>query len=124
MIDWIKKYKLSELAVYWCLFAIASVMIFAKLILFHWACFHSLLVSSIFTQTEMTVNFYLSKLMTAIFISSILFVIKRKWIFIMLQVLADLWIIANIFYFRANELFISVEAMGMIGNLDGFWSAI
>lgn len=124
MIDWIKKYKLSELAVYWCLFAIASVMMFAKLILFHWACFHSLLVSSIFTQTEMTVNFYLSKLMTAIFISSILFVIKRKWIFIMLQVLADLWIIANIFYFRANELFISVEAIGMIGNLDGFWSAI
>lgn len=121
---WLNKYKISETAVVWCLFMIASIVLFAKLILFHWACFHSLLLSSIFTHTEVTINFYLSKLMTAVLISSFLFVIKRRWIFVVLQLLIDTWIVANIFYYCANELFISVEAVGMIGNLDGFWSAI
>ena len=56
--------------------------------------------------------------------SSVKFLSKRYWWSIIMSVLVALWMIANIIYYRANELFINTDAMAMVDNMDGFWSSI
>lgn len=61
---------------------------------------------------------------TALFLSSFIFITKNRWWTICLSVFLDLWIIANIFYFRANNLLISVDSILMAGNLSSYMSSL
>ena len=62
--------------------------------------------------------------MISLFIASFVFLSKRKWWTVIVLLLIDAWCIANMIYFRANNMFISLEAMEMAGNLNGFESSI
>lgn len=41
-----------------------------------------------------------------------------------MHVLTDIWLIANLFYYKANTLFLSVETMKMADNMSGFWDSL
>jgi len=60
----------------------------------------------------------------SLIISSIVWLSKRPWFGIVLMIIIDLWIIANIIYFRANHLLITYSAIAMCSNMDGFQQAI
>ena len=68
--------------------------------------------------------FFLPKITISLFLSSILFVTKKKWWTILLSFAIDLWAIGNIIYYRASGFFINVEALQMIDNMRGFWDSI
>ncbi len=61
---------------------------------------------------------------TALFLCSFMFIIKnRVWTFCF-SILLDLWIIANMFYFRANNLLITVDSILMTSNLNSYLSSL
>ena len=115
----IKKQKSTIL--FFILYVIA---IFTKCIVFHYSCFGYIAFSSLGHAPAEFFSFYASKLFPAVFIASFVFLSKRYWWTIVVSVIIDLWLIANIIYYRANELFINVDAISMIDNMDGFWSSI
>lgn len=101
-----------------------AIILFSKNILFQWLCFHSLYVSAAITDTRVFFLFYAQKLLPAIIIPSFLFLTKRKgWSFVFL-ILLDLWIVANLIYYRANQMFLDIPAIVMVNNLAGFESSI
>ncbi|MCR5050107.1 MAG: sulfatase-like hydrolase/transferase [Paludibacteraceae bacterium] len=49
---------------------------------------------------------------------------KRRYpVFIVLGI-ADLWILANILYYRSYRLFITWHLLSLTGNMNGFWSSV
>ena len=48
----------------------------------------------------------------------------RRWPVFTLLGLTDLWIIAQIIYYRVNHLFMTWHLFALAGNMDGFWSSI
>ena len=107
-----------------CVFGVFALSIFLKCILFHYICFNYIALSSLWNATKEFFAFYLAKLFPAFFIASFVFLTKRhKWT-IVVSVIIDLYLIANIIYFRANDLFLNFETIAMVGNLNGFWSSI
>lgn len=108
----------------WCVFLLFALTTFVKVTLFHWICFHTLMVSSLWKAPSVFWAFWLPKLSIATLIGSFIFLTKRKYWTIIVSVIIDLWIIANLIYFRSNNLFISYEAVEMASNLQGFESSI
>ncbi|MBR2167150.1 MAG: sulfatase-like hydrolase/transferase [Paludibacteraceae bacterium] len=48
----------------------------------------------------------------------------KRWPIFTLLGLTDLWIIAQIIYYRVNHLFMTWHLFALAGNMDGFWSSI
>ena len=99
----------------WCVFLWVLACVFIKCMLFQWSCFHSLSPRDVSLMT-----FSLNKLIVALFISSFIFAFKRKIGIIIGLIIIDIWCVANIFYYRANGLFLNFEAIEMATNLAGF----
>lgn len=108
----------------WCLFIIFTLTLFIKCVLFQWFCCHSLLVSSILKEPSEFFAFWLPKLNIALLLASFIFLSKNKWWTFVVALIVDLWCIANLLYFRANEMLLSYEAIMMATNLSGFEGAI
>ena len=49
---------------------------------------------------------------------------SKRWPVFVLLGLTDLWIIAQIIYFRVNHLFMTWHLFTLAGNMEGFWSSI
>lgn len=49
---------------------------------------------------------------------------SKRWPVFTLLGLTDLWIIAQIIYYRINHLFITWHLFTLAGNMEGFWSSI
>lgn len=106
--------------VQWYIFFLMVVMVFAKNILFNWLCFSA-------TQENFYLNLLTSipqKIVPALFIGSFVFIAKRAIWTVVVNMLIDIWIIANLFYFKANGYLLSYEVITMVGNMDGFWSSL
>ena len=108
----------------WCVFILFALLIFIKCVLFHWSCFHSLLISSLWKEPFEFFAFWLPKINVAIFLASFIFVFPKKWWTFVVALLIDLWCISNLMYFRANELLIAFESIMMTTNLKGFEGSI
>lgn len=108
----------------WCVFFLFAFSIFLKCTLFHWFCFHSLAISSLWTNPIAFWAFWLFKIAISIFIAGFVFITKRQIWTVVLSVIIDIWIIANMVYYRANGLFISIEEILMANNMDGFWTSV
>ena len=108
----------------WCVFFLFALTIFIKCVLFHWECFHSVLLSSLWKEPSDFFAFWLPKLNIAILLASFIYVFPNKWWTVVVALLIDLWCISNIIYLRANELLLSYEAIMMASNLKGFESAV
>ena len=53
----------------------------------------------------------------------VVFTSKRWPVFVLLGI-TDLWLIAQIIYYRVNHLFITWHLFTLTGNMDGFWRSI
>ncbi len=108
----------------WLTFAIVLAVVFFKSLLFHYSCFGYLAFSSLWTAPVDFFAFYLAKLSPALFIASFCFLLKRRWCFCVISLLLDLWLIANMIYYRANGFFLDIDTIAMAGNMEGFWNSI
>lgn len=118
------QFNQSYLTRKWFVFVLFVLSIFAKGCLFHWLVFNSLLVSSLWKEPIEFIWFYLPKMAPAIIIGSFIFVSKHNWWSIIVNVFYDIWIIANLFYLRSNELLMNFDAIGMADNMHGFWPSL
>ncbi len=124
MLQKIKSFFSKDNHAQWCVFFLFAFTIFVKGVLFHWNCYHSVLISSLWHTPAEFFRFWGGKLVPALFIGSFVFLTKKNWWTIVVNVIADIWLIANMFYFKANSLFLSYETMQMADNMSGFWSSL
>lgn len=103
------------------LFLIFAISIFTKLLYFHGNLFS---LRDFITSPQHTTLLLFPKIAISLFISSFLFVTRRSWWTIPFSFIIDIWIIANIIYYRACEFFINTYALQMIDNMHGFWDSI
>lgn len=101
----------------WMVAIVFAFSIFLKNILCYYCVFHSILISSLWSDTSAFFAFYLDKLAPALLLAAFVFLFKSKTWTIYLNFVLDIWIISNLFYYNANELFIDVPAILMAGNM-------
>ncbi|MBR1877490.1 MAG: LTA synthase family protein [Paludibacteraceae bacterium] len=119
MLRKIKSFLSNENNAQWCLFLLFLLVVAVKCILFDAFCFSS--VPGYFKALLFSLP---QKIVPALFLAGFVFVTKRQWWTIIANLLIDTWCIANLFYFKANGIFLSYEAMKMVDNMDGFWSSL
>ena len=98
--------------------------IFAQSVLFHYIIYHEILFSSLWTHTGDFIRFYLPHISIALFLASFVFLFRNKWWTVAVSVFIDVWILANLWYFRADSMLVEKYAISMIGNLNGYWDSI
>ncbi len=103
-----------------CLFAFS---LFVQCMLFQWAAFHSLLAPSAHPGLAILRSFLL-KISTSLFIASFVFLTRRKWWTIIVSVLVNVWIVAELIYYRSTRIFIGTHSFLLLGNMDGFWNCL
>lgn len=101
-----------------------SLTLFVQVVLFQWFCYHNILITSLWKAPAHFAVFWLSKIGIALFFASFCLLTKRKWWTVAIVALVSLWCISNLIYYRANNLVLSVSAMLMADNLNGFQSSI
>lgn len=124
MLQKIKSFLSKGNRTQWCVFFLFAFTIFVKCILFHWECFHSILISSLWHAPAEFFSFWCPKIAVALFFAGFVFVSKRSWWTIVFSLVFDTWILANLIYYRSNAAFLDVFALSMAGNMDGFWSSV
>lgn len=124
MLEKLKSFFMKGNRAQWCVFVLFALSILIKCILFHWECFHSVLISSLWKNPLEFIRFWGGKLIPALFCASFVFLSKKKWWTIIANILIDVWLIANMFYYKANSLFLSYETMKMADNMSGFWDSL
>ena len=108
----------------WAVFFLFALVLFLKTMIFHWTCFHSVLISSLWKNPTEFIRFWGGKITPILFLGSFVFITKRYWWTVVAHLLTDIWLIANLFYYKANTLFLSVETMKMADNMSGFWDSL
>ena len=124
MLQKIKSFLSKGNRAQWCVFFLFALTIFIKCVLFHWECFQSILISSLWHAPAEFFAFWCPKIAVALFFASFVFVSKRPWWTIAFSIVFDTWILANLIYYRSNAAFLDVFALSMAGNMDGFWSSV
>jgi len=67
---------------------------------------------------------WLSKGAAAVIIALLVTFTRRRYPVFIVLVSSDLWMIANILYYRSYRLFITWNVMSLVGNMEGFWSSV
>ena len=124
MLQQIKSYLSKGNRAQWCFFVLFALTIFLQCCLFHWLAFHSILISSLWKNPMAFWAFYLPKISISLFIASFVFLFKRKCWTIVVSILINIWIIAELIYFRANRILLDAQSFTLISNMDGFWSSV
>lgn len=101
-----------------------ALTIFVQCVLFHYLIYKEILLSSLWHSPIEFFRFYLPAATMAVFFSSFVFLFKNKWWTVVVSIFFNLWIWANLWYYRANGILIDKYAVSMIGNLNGFWDSI
>lgn len=104
--------------------AIFAVIVFVKCVLFNWFAFDQIVFSSLWKAPLVFLGFYLPKVAMAIGVTSFILFCNRKWVAIVLSVVIDLWIIANLMYVRSYGMVVDAFSITMVGNLSGFESSL
>ncbi|MBQ0137556.1 MAG: sulfatase-like hydrolase/transferase [Bacteroidales bacterium] len=108
----------------WFVFGLFCVVLFTKTMIFHFSVNYGILVSSLWKNPTEFVRFWGGKLVPILFLGGFIFLSKRFWWTYIVNLIIDLWCIANLFYFKANGLFLSYETMKMADNMSGFWDSL
>ncbi len=98
-------------------FALLAIVVFYKCMLFHNLCFES-------TPEKLNFGFYLPKIAVSLYIASFAYLFNRQWWSVVVLLIIDTWCFANLTYFRANNLLLTLDAIRMAGNLHGFEGSI
>ena len=107
-----------------CLFLILASILFAKLVFFAWSAYGMIYISSFVTNHAAFWGWYIPKIAAAIWLASIVYLIRDKRWWVIGPVILDIWIIANLLYLRSYDMPLDAYAVSMFGNMDGFWSSI
>lgn len=108
----------------WLLLVVFVLLLFVKNILFHWAAFHSILISSLWKNPLAFYKFYMAKLLMPLFIACFIFISKHRWWTIIVTLLVDIWCISNLIYYKTYDTFLTVSDILLASNMDGAWLSI
>lgn len=103
-----------------CVFALLTITIWAKQILFQGIVFDDLYLHN----PAEAFKFYAGTFAVSIFLASFVFIIPGKWWTIILLLTIDVWFLAQLIYYRAWGIWMNVETMRMADNMDGFWGSV
>ncbi len=92
--------------------------------MFCWLAFHNVAVSSLWKNPLYFLSFYLPKLSIALLLGSFVFLFRRKYWTLYASVIINLWILAEVVYYRSTRVFITAESFALLGELHGFESSI
>lgn len=103
-----------------------TLIIFIKVLLFHYFCFHSIPLTVVITQPMRFWVFYLPKIAASLMVASfcVLCSCGKKIIILFINLVLDAWIIANLIYFRSYNSFLDVFSLMLASNMDGFWESV
>ena len=106
----------------WVVFSAFAVLIFVQTLIFDHFAFREI---ALYTSFWETASMILSKLAAALLFASLTFLLRDKRWLILLSVIIDAWMVANLIYMRNNHILLDGEAFNMAGNLHGyFWSVL
>ena len=106
-------------------FLLLAIIILLKICIFHQQCFGFLYGWHTYLETpHVVIAFYLPKIAVALCLASFVFLFRRQWWSVILLLIIDTWCVANLTYFRANNLFLSLDSIRMASNLHGFTASI
>ena len=108
----------------WLVFFLFALTLFVKTMIFHWTTMHSILFSSLWKAPLSFFAFWGGKIIPVLFLSAFVFIAKRHYWTIVVNILLDIWCIANLFYFKANGFFLTFDMIFMADNMAGFWSSL
>lgn len=97
---------------------------FLQCVLFSWLAFHNVAVSSLWKNPFYFISFYLPKFSIALLIGSFVFLFRRKYWTIYASVIINLWIVAEVVYYRSTRVFITADSFALLKELHGFESSI
>ena len=106
------------------LFALFAFSLFAKNVLFRMATAHLDLFDTLCEYPGNFFVFWFGKLLPAVVIASFVYLFRKQWWTIVISLLTDLWILSNLFYFKANGLYLMPKEVMMAGNLHGFENSV
>lgn len=116
--------KWSPLVSYWVAFAVLTFVLFCKCLFLQVEVWHSILFSSIVHAPYNFWSFWTTKIAISLLFASLIFFFRRQWWSIVLCLFLDVWILANMMYWRSNGLLLDGPALAMVGNMNGFWDSI
>ena len=93
----------------WLVFFLFASTLFVKTMVFHWTTMHSILFSSLWKAPLAFFAFWGGKLVPVLFLSAFVFITKRQYWTIVINLLLDIWCIANLFYVKANGFFLTFD---------------
>ncbi len=99
----------------WALWGVLTATLLVKSLIFHITCFENGF-HDFFPLT--------ASLCYAMAVAIPALISKHKWPLIVTIIIVDLWMISNVLYYRANELFITVDSVKMIGGLKEFGGSL
>ena len=106
----------------WCVFSAFALLIFAQTLIFDHFAFREF---AVYTSVQNGSAMIFSKLAAALLFASLTFILKDKRWLLLLSVIIDAWMVANLIYMRNNHILLDAEAFNMSGNLHGyFWSVL
>lgn len=109
----------------YCLFGIVVLSLLLQNVMFSNDVWHSIPISSIWKNPAYGIlGWWLPKVSSAIFLSSFCFLFRRKIWMVVVSLFVNLWIISNLLYFAARNLFIDFNSILLIGELKGFGSSL
>ena len=108
----------------WIIAFVFALSIFAQSLLFHYLIYHEILFSTLWHSPEDFFRFYLPAATMAVFFGGLVFLFKNRWWTVAVSMLFNVWIWANLWYYRANGVLIDKYSVSMIDNLNGFWDSI
>ncbi len=106
------------------LFVLFAGIMLIKIALIQWHCIGILLFNPEHCGWVTYCAFWFPKIAAAMLVALPVFFCRRTWISVLWMLVLDFWAIANLIYFRANSLLLSLDAIRMAGNLDGYGSSI
>lgn len=108
----------------WVVFVMFALVLLIKTMCFHLYTEQSILLSSIINHPSEFCRFWIGKILPSIFLGSFIFLSKRYWWTIIANLCVDIWAIANLFYYKANHLYLTYDTMMLASNMNGFWDSL
>ena len=99
-------------------------LILLKICLFNIYLYNGLIISSFISHPYAFWCFWLPKIAAAMVITFLCVFIHNKLGVTTFLIVLDIWIEANLVYFRCNGLFIDYYALSMTGNMNGVWDSV
>ncbi len=97
-----------------------SFFLFLFSLLFHGFIYHDLHL----IQPLEFIAIWFPQIAVALFVAAPVWITKRNWWTILILFILDVWIIANILYFRANNILLTYQAITMAKNVGGVGGSV